>query len=349
MLILVAMSLLGDAVSRRAMMDANAATAAAFRHAADGVNAAEAVLALGMLPPLVQAWQTGQRRAARLVQRALLRARAVSAATSALRMGMTGAMVATGLVLALNGLASSGSMVAGNMIPPACCCRSAASPPPAGNGRTRWRHAAPARRHRANRRPGAISSPCRRPRPRLIVEGLAYMPPGADRPLLRGITFAVEPGEAVAVVGPASAGKSTLLRLVVGIAPATAGGVFLDGTSTFLWEREDFAKHVGYVPQRPSLLDESVLDNIGRMQRPDLGRVVAAAKRAGVHRVIAGLPSGYSTKVVGNLLSGGQRQRLALARALFGQPKLLVLDEPTAFLDADGEADFPQAPGRTAA
>ena len=188
--------------------------------------------------------------------------------------------------------------------------------------------------------PRRYLEPLPAPTPRLIVENLAFLPPGADRPLLRGITFAVEPGEAVAVVGPSSAGKSTLLRLIVGIAPPTAGGVFLDGTSTFLWEREDFARHVGFVPQRPSLLEESVLDNIGRMQNPDFARVVAAAKRAGVHRAIAGLPSGYSTKLIGNLLSGGQRQRLALARALFSQPKLLVLDEPTAFLDGYGEADF---------
>ena len=338
--IMVVMNIFGDVVSRRAMLDANRATAAAMRSTADGVNAAEAVLALGMLPTLAYRWQVSQRRAASLVQRALLRARAVSAATSTLRMAMTGAMVAIGLVLALNGLSSSGSMVAANMI-------LARMLMPFGNiaaARRHWIDALAAwQRLRA-----ALATPVPRrylealpsPSPRLVVENLAYLSPGADRPLLRNVSFTVEPGEAVAVIGPSSAGKSTLLRLVVGIAPPTAGGVYLDGSSTYLWEREDFARHVGYVPQRPTLLDESVLDNIARMQHHDLSEVIAAAKRVGLHRTIAELPAGYSTKIVGNLLSGGQRQRLALARALYGGPKLLVLDEPTAFLDQVGEGEF---------
>lgn len=340
MAVLVVMNVLGDAVSRRAMMDANQASAAALRNAADGVNAAEVVLALGMLPILSHRWRAGQCHAASLVQRALLRARAVSAATNTLRMAMTGAMVALGLVLTLNGLSSSGSMVAGNMILARLLM-------PFGSiaaTRRQWTDALAAwQRLRA-----ALTRPAPRrylealpaPVPRVVVENLAYLPPGADRPLLRGVSFAIEPGEAVAVIGPSSAGKSTLLRLIIGIAEPSAGGVYLDGSSTYLWEREDFAQHVGYVPQRPTLLDESVADNIARMQHHDLRLVIAAAKQAGLHRVIAELAEGYSTKVVGNLLSGGQRQRLALARALYGGPKLLVLDEPTAFLDQAGEEHF---------
>ena len=340
MVVMVVMNVLGDAVSRQAMLDANRASAAAMRNAADGVNAAEAVLALGMLPILSHRWRVGQRHAASLVQRALLRARAVSAATNTLRMAMTGAMVALGLVLALNNLSSSGSMVAGNMILARLLM-------PFGSiaaTRRQWTDALAAwqrlRAALARSAPRRYLEPLPAPDARIVVENLSYLPPGADRPLLRGVSFTVEPGEAVAVIGPSSAGKSTLLRMIVGIAPPTAGGVYLDGSSTYLWERENFAQHVGYVPQRPTLLDESVADNIARMQHGDLGRVVEAAKRAGLHRVIAGLPAGYSTKIVGNLLSGGQRQRLALARALYGRPKLLVLDEPTAFLDQAGESHF---------
>lgn len=340
MLIMVSMSLLGDTISRRAILDANVASAAALRRVADSVNAAEAVVALGMLPTLAQGWQTDHRHAAHLVQFALSRARAVSAATSTLRMGMTGAMVVTGLILAIDGQSSTGSMVAANMVLARLLL-------PFGSiaaSRRQWTDAlATWQRLRtafAQPSPRRYLDPLPAPTPRLAVENLVFLPPDATRPLLRGISFVVEPGEAVAVVGPSSAGKSTLLRLIIGIVPPTAGGVFLDGTSTFLWEREDFAQHVGYVPQNPSLLEESVLDNICRMQRPDLSRIIEAAKQAGVHKIIAGLPSGYSTKVVGNLLSSGQRQRLALARALFSNPKLLVLDEPTAFLDGDGEADF---------
>ena len=340
MFVLVAMNLLGDAVSRRAMLDANRASAAALRYAADGVNAAEAVLALGMLPILADRWRGSQRHAADLVRRALLRARAVSAVTNTLRMGMTGAMVALGLVLALNNLSSSGSMVAGNMILARLLL-------PFGSiaaTRRQWTDALAAwQRLRA-----ALARPVPRryrgvlptPAAKIVVENLVYLPPGADRPLLRGVSFVIEPGEVLAVIGPSSAGKSTLLRLIVGMAPPTAGGVFLDGSSTYLWEREDFAQHAGFVPQRPTLLDESVADNIARMQHADMRAVIIAAKRAGLHRVIAGLQDGYSTKVVGNLLSGGQRQRLALARALYGGPKLLVLDEPTAFLDHESEEHF---------
>jgi len=177
------------------------------------------------------------------------------------------------------------------------------------------------------------------PTPRLAVERLVYMPPGGDRPLLRGVSFTVEPGESIGIIGPSSAGKSTLVRLIMGMTPPSAGGAYLDGTSTYLWEREDFARHVGYMPQGLALLDETVADNIARMGAVDMAAVLAAAKRAGVHRAIAALPQGYATRVAGGTLSTGQRQRVALARALYSRPGLLVLDEPSAFLDRAGEAE----------
>ena len=337
--ILLVMNLLGDSVSRRQMLAANEASAKALRHAADAVGAAEVVLALGMLPTLTRRWEIGQRRAAGLVHRAMLRSRAVSAVTGALRMGMTGAMVGLGLVLALSGAASGGSMVAANMI----LARLLMPFQQVAATRQRWVDALAAWRRICTAlecpMPARYGHAMPAPAPRLVVERLVYMPPGGGRPLLRGVSFTAEPGESIGIIGPSSAGKSTLIRLIMGVLPPTAGGVYLDGTSTVLWEREDFARHAGYVPQGVTLLDETVADNIARMGAPDMAAVLDAARRAGAHRAIAALPQGYATRVTGGRLSTGQRQRVALARALYSRPGLLVLDEPSAFLDEAGETD----------
>ncbi len=337
--ILLVMNVLGDAVSRRQMLAANEASATALRRAADAVVAAEAVLALGMLPTLTRRWEAGQRRAAGLVHRAMLRARAVSAATVALRKAMTATTVGLGVVLALNGLASIGNLVAGNMI----LVRLLQPFQQVATTRRSWVDALAAWRRVQAALDGPVPSryahPMPAPAPRLVVERLVYMPQGADRPLLRGVSFIAEAGESIGIIGPSSAGKSTLVRLIMGMVPPSAGGAYLDGTSTFLWEREDFARHVGYMPQGLALLNETVADNIARMGAVDMAAVLAAAKRAGVHRAVAGLPQGYATPIAGGTLSSGQRQRVALARALYSRPGLLVLDEPSAFLDRTGEAD----------
>ena len=338
--VLLGMNVLGDALSRREMLAASDASAAALRQAADAVGAAEAVLGLGMLPTLSQLWQDRQRRAASMVHRAVLRARAVSAATNALRLGMTGAMVALGLMLALDGQASSGAMVASNML----LARLLMPFGTMAATRRRWVDALAAwRRVRTVLEqpvPARYAHAMPAPLPRLAVERLTYIAPHGDRPLLRGVSFTAEPGECIGIIGPSSSGKSTLVRLILGMVPPTAGGVYLDGTSTYLWERADFARYVGYLPQNVALLDETVAENISRLATPDLPAVLRAAKAAGAHRIIASLPHGYATRLAGGILSAGQRQRIALARALYTRPGLLVLDEPSAFLDTKGEAEL---------
>jgi ATP-binding cassette subfamily C exporter for protease/lipase/ATP-binding cassette subfamily C protein EexD len=185
------------------------------------------------------------------------------------------------------------------------------------------------------------------PEGRVSVENLSYRAPGVDTPILVNIAFSLAAGEALAVIGPSAAGKSTLARLLTGVWPPSTGAVRLDGADVAYWPRQDLGPWVGYVPQDVELFDGSVADNIARLGEVDSEAVVAAAKRANAHDMILTLPLGYDTQVgeQGVRLSPGQRQRVALARALHGKPRLVVLDEPNSNLDGAGEIALAQALG----
>jgi PrtD family type I secretion system ABC transporter len=177
------------------------------------------------------------------------------------------------------------------------------------------------------------------PRGKLTVDAASWVPPGSREAFLKNIALSLEPGEALGIIGPSASGKTSLAKLLVGVWPPALGNVRLDGADLSAWNPEDRGRHIGYLPQDVELFNASVKANIARLQDVEDHQVVEAAQLAGAHDVILGLPEGYDTQVgSGGLpLSGGQRQRIGFARALFGNPRLVVLDEPNAHLDQAGE------------
>jgi ATP-binding cassette subfamily C exporter for protease/lipase len=164
--------------------------------------------------------------------------------------------------------------------------------------------------------------------------------PGQNVPIIRGIQLALMPGEVLAVVGPSASGKTTLARMLVGLWPAMSGKVRLDGADVHAWDKSELGPYVGYLPQGVELLEGTIAENISRFGDLDMAQVEAAAKLVGLHELILSLPDGYNTPIGrdGAVLSGGQRQRVGLARALYGKPVFVVLDEPNSSLDEAGDA-----------
>jgi ABC-type protease/lipase transport system fused ATPase/permease subunit len=180
--------------------------------------------------------------------------------------------------------------------------------------------------------------PLPKPEGHLSVSGVAFAPEGVQDPIFADVSFEAAPGEMLGVTGPSGAGKSSLVRMLIGANKPDHGLIRLDGADVFDWDSDDLGRHIGYVPQVVELLPGTIRENIARFSTAAPEKVVAAAKAAGIHDLILGLPRGYDTMVGGayDILSVGARQRLALARALFDEPQLLVLDEPYSNLDAEG-------------
>ncbi|MER2510105.1 MAG: type I secretion system permease/ATPase [Amaricoccus sp.] len=344
-LILSSIAIATEVLARRPTARATLAAGNVHVETAAAIRNAEVITAMGMLPAVARRWRRSQAEALDSVERRRAVAKALASAAKALRVGLQVAVLSTGAALVIQREVSGGTIIAASVL----MARLLLPFEQMIEGWRQWVDAMGAgERLREVLNRGATRrsrSPIRVARGRLTADRVGYVPPGQDTPLIRNVSFQIEAGELLGIVGPSGAGKSTLARLVVGLWAPTAGGIYLDGQSTYTHERGSFGEAVGYLPQDPLLLDGTVRDNISRFRDGDMTEVVAAARLAGVHELIGTLPQGYETRLAdaGSRLSGGQRQRIALARAVFGEPKLLVLDEPNSNLDAEGEAALVEA------
>jgi PrtD family type I secretion system ABC transporter len=300
---------------------------------------AEVVQAMGMLPDLAERWELLRGGLMERQAQASIRNSDLSGFLKLFRTFLQVTILAAGAWLVVDHQMSGGGLFAASMLTTRALL-------PIDQIVAVWRQIVQARTALAKveasfadpARPQAMKLPA--PKGAIAVEGLIYVPPGAKTAAISNLSFAIDAGDALGVVGASAAGKSTLARLIVGAVRPTQGVVRLDGADAWSWDRREFGKAVGYVPQDIELFDGSVKDNISRFRQADPHAIVEAAQLAGVHDMILRLPQGYETLIgaTGANLSGGQRQRIALARAVFGRPRVVVMDEPNANLDGEGEA-----------
>jgi len=339
-LILLGLAVAQARATQAALRDANDAALKSYGFTEAALRNGEVVRAMGMLPTLGQAWSKYR---AVTIERGAAAAEASNMYNDmikAVRMGFQVLIVAIGAYLIIEGKIHAGLLFA-NMILASRALQPiekiVGSWDPLNN---MVRSYARLNGLLSKAEQPATMTTLPRPLGKLSVEGVNFAPPGMQRLVLGNVNFALEPSEVLGVIGPSGAGKSTLARLLVGIWKPLQGVVRLDGADVFTWDRADFGRHVGYLPQDTELFAGTVRNNIARF-RDDVSDedVIQAAQMAGVHDLVLRMPKGYDTEVGegGAVLSAGQRQRVGLARAMLSKPAFVVLDEPNANLDAEGE------------
>lgn len=337
--LLLALTWANQWLTRAPLAEAGQLAIQATQAAGSHLRNAEATEAMGMLARVRQRWQDEHGRFLHLQNRASEQGAAFSAASKGVRLALQSLMLGLGALLAVDGQITAGMMIAGSIL----AGRVLAPLDQLLNAWKQWSGAQQAYQRLCDLlraqppRAGGMSLPA--PRGALRVEQLSACAPGSRTPVLAGVSFALEPGQRLVVLGPSGCGKSSLARLLVAAQMPLAGKVRLDGADLQQWDKDALGPHLGYLPQDVQLFAGSIAENIGRFADVDADKVVAAAQMAGVHELILRLPQGYDTRLGegGAGLSGGQKQRIGLARAVYGLPALIVLDEPDANLDEAGE------------
>lgn len=337
--LLIILAYINEKISHQPLADANSVAVASTNLATNNLRNAEVIEAMGMLPNLQSRWYQLHSRFLNLQAEASEKSGIVTALSKSSTVALQSMMLGLGALLVLDNSITPGMMIAGSIL----LGRAIA---PVQLLISVWRQIGGTRSAYDRLVKLLDDNPARKagmalPKPQglITVENVTAAPPGSKIPVIKGLTFSLPAGEVLGIIGPSGSGKSTLARLLVGVWPAAAGKVRLDGADVYLWNKDELGPHVGYLPQDIELFAGSVSENIARFGQIDAEKVILAAKRAGVHEMILNMPEGYDTQLGdgGAGLSGGQKQRLGLARAMYDDPSLIVLDEPNSNLDDTGE------------
>jgi ATP-binding cassette, subfamily C, bacterial exporter for protease/lipase len=344
-LVLLVLAVVNERVSKPRLDEAQKFSLQSHQALTNNLRNAEVIEAMGMLPQIRSRWYDLHRQQLQTQAKASDLAAVLGGSTKFVRIALQSLVLGFGALLVLEGKMTAGMMIAASIL-------SGRALAPVELLVGNWKQIISGRQAYARLRellgvhpPRVQGMSLPQPRGQISVEMASAAAPGTQRLILKNLAFSIAPGEVVAVVGPSASGKSSLARLLVGIWPPVMGSVRLDGASVFDWNKDELGPHIGYLPQDIELFDGTVAENIARFGEVDAEKVVEAARRVDMHEQILRLPQGYDTPLGadGSNLSGGQRQRIGLARALYGNPTFIVLDEPNSNLDESGEKALVEA------
>ena len=338
-IVLFTLALLGEKMTRVAQKDSQNASSQAHRYTDVCGKNRNAVYAMGMSSHILAKWNIPHLKSLSFGGLANSRSSGISAISKGLRFALQVGILGMGAFLVIEQESSPGVMIAASIV----MGRGLAPIEASISG---WRLVIAARdarerllEYQRSLPPLAEPLPLPEPKGKLTVQNVIFQFPNSEKPLIRDVSLTINPGEVIGITGPNAAGKSTLGKLLLGLYEPTHGDIRLDGATYSQWDRKLLGPHIGYLPQSVELFPGTVAENISRFTNADPNEIMQAAQLAGVHEMILGLDNGYNFAAdnFDEALSGGQRQRIALARAVFGLPKLILLDEPTSSLDAEAE------------